>query len=51
MPRRKSIKKNRTDHRGEMGIWAMLSGYTTNASPGPEIKTSMIGHRLRTVFP
>lgn len=39
-PRVSNMKKNRTAQNGEMGIWAMPSGYTTKARPGPEVATS-----------
>ena len=35
-----SMKKNITAQNGEMGIWAIPSGYTTKARPGPEVATS-----------
>lgn len=31
----KSIKKNRIDHRGEMGSLAKAAGYAMNARPKP----------------
>lgn len=34
-PTVKSIKKNRTDHRGEMGSLERASGYAMNAKPNP----------------
>ena len=34
-PRRTSMKKNTTAHSGEMGMFAIPSGYDTNARPGP----------------
>ena len=34
-PIKKSIRKNRTDHSGDHGIWLTAEGYTRNAKPGP----------------
>ena len=39
-PNVNSMKKNSTAQNGEMGIWAIPSGYTTKARPGPEVATS-----------
>ena len=30
------MRKNKMAHNGEIGIWAIPSGYATKANPGPE---------------
>ena len=40
-PNVSNMKKNITAQNGEIGIWAIPSGYTTKASPGPDVATSL----------
>lgn len=49
-PNVSSIKKNRMAHSGEIGIWAIASGYTTKASPGPRESKNMYTHNQSPTY-